>query len=106
MMACRLLVSRMRLLRRGPKTGAARHGHKDERRRCILEVTMSVLGIASTALSQLGNIQSKFQHVQGEFKTLGQDLKAGNLVQAQTDFVTLSQSVTSQLTSNNPVAKA
>ena len=67
---------------------------------------MSVLGIASTALSQLGNIQSKFQQVQGEFKTLGQDLKAGNLVQAQTDFVTLSQSVTSQLTSNNPVAKA
>ena len=67
---------------------------------------MSVLGIASTALSQLGNIQSKFQQVQGEFKTLGQDLSAGNLAQAQTDFVTLSQSVTSQLTSNSPVAKA
>ena len=67
---------------------------------------MSVLGIASTALSQLGNIQSKFQQVQGEFKTLGQDLKAGNLAQAQTDFVTLSQSVTSQLTSSSPVAKA
>ena len=67
---------------------------------------MSVLGIASTALSQLGNIQSKFQQVQGEFKTLGQDLSAGNLAQAQTDFVTLSQSVTSQLTSNSPFAKA
>ena len=67
---------------------------------------MSVLGIASTALSQLGNIQSKFQQVQGEFKTLGQDLSAGNLAQAQTDFVTLSQSVTSQLTSSSPVAKA
>jgi soluble cytochrome b562 len=67
---------------------------------------MSVLGIASTALSQLGNIQSKFQHVQGEFKTLGQDLKAGNLAQAQTDFVTLSQSVTSQLAGNSPFAKA
>jgi predicted lipoprotein len=67
---------------------------------------MSVLGVASTGLSQLGNIQSKFQHVQSEFKTLGQDLSAGNLAQAQTDFVTLSQSVTSQLTSSSPVAKA
>jgi predicted lipoprotein len=57
-------------------------------------------------LSQLGNIQSKFQQVQGEFKTLGQDLTAGNLVQAQTDFVTLSQSVTSQLTCSSPIAKA
>jgi hypothetical protein len=71
-----------------------------------LEVTMSVLGIGSTTLSQLGNIQSKFQQVQGEFKTLGQDLNSGNLVQAETDFVTLSQSVTSQLASNSPVAKA
>ena len=68
---------------------------------------MSVLGIASTALSQLGNIQSKFQGVQSEFKTLGQDLQAGNLTQAQTDFVTLSQSVTSQLSGiNSPFAKA
>jgi hypothetical protein len=70
-----------------------------------LEVLCPFLGIASTALSQLGNIQSKFQQVQGEFKTLGQDLTAGNLAQAQTDFVTLSQSVTSQLTSSSPVAK-
>ena len=67
---------------------------------------MSVVGIASTALSQLGNIQSKFQGVQSEFKTLGQDLQAGNLTQAQTDFVTLSQSVTSQLSSTSPFAKA
>jgi predicted lipoprotein len=67
---------------------------------------MSVLGIASTALSHLGNIQSRFQHVQGEFKTLGQDLTAGNLAKAQTDFVTLSQSVSSQLTSNTTVTKA
>ena len=67
---------------------------------------MSVVGIASTALTQLGNIQSRFQQVQGEFKTLGQDLQAGNLTRAQTDFVTLSQSVTSQLTSNSPVASA
>ncbi len=68
---------------------------------------MSVLGIASTALSQLGNIQTKFQGVQSEFKTLGQDLQAGNLTQAQTDFVTLSQSVTSQLSRiNSPFAKA
>jgi hypothetical protein len=67
---------------------------------------MSVLGIASTALAQLGNIPSKFQGVQDKFKTLGQDLQAGNLTQAQTDFVTLSQSVTSQLASSSPFAKA
>jgi predicted lipoprotein len=67
---------------------------------------MSVLGIASTGLSQIGNIQSKFKQVQSEFKTLEQDLKAGNLSQAQTDFVALAQSVTSQLTSGSPVAKA
>ncbi len=74
--------------------------------RLRLEVIMSVLGIASTAFSQIGNIQSKFKQVQTEFQTLGQDLKAGNLAQAQADFVTLSQSATSQLTSNSPVAKA
>jgi predicted lipoprotein len=67
---------------------------------------MSVAGIVSSGLSQLANIQRNFQQVRGEFKQLGQDLQAGNLTQAQTDFVTLSQSVATQLASNSPTAKA
>jgi len=60
-----------------------------------MEVNMSVAGIASTGISQLFNVQRNFQQVQSEFKQLGQDLHAGNLTQAQTDFVTLSQSLAS-----------
>ena len=67
---------------------------------------MSVAGIASAGLSQLASLQRNYQQVRGEFKQLGQDLQAGNLTQAQTDFVTLSQSAASQLSGNSPVAKA
>ena len=56
---------------------------------------MSVAGINSTAVPQLVNVQRNYQKVQNEFKQLGQDLQAGNLAQAQTDFVTLSQSLAS-----------
>jgi hypothetical protein len=56
---------------------------------------MSIAGIASTALTQLANVQHNYQKVQSEFKQLGQDLQAGNLTQAQADFVTLSQSLAS-----------
>jgi hypothetical protein len=56
---------------------------------------MSIAGIASTAFAQLANVQHNYQKVQSEFKQLGQDLQAGNLTQAQTDFVTLSQSLAS-----------
>lgn len=66
---------------------------------------MSIAGIASSSLSQLSNIQRNYQQVRGEFKQLGQDLQAGNLAQAQTDFVTLSQSAASQFGSNSPVSK-
>jgi hypothetical protein len=67
---------------------------------------MSVAGIASAGLSQLASLQRNYQQVRGEFKQLGQDLQAGNLTQAQTDFVTLSQSAASQFSGNSPVAKA
>jgi predicted lipoprotein len=67
---------------------------------------MSIAGIASSSLSQLANIQRNYQQVRGEFKQLGQDLQSGSLAQAQTDFVTLSQSAASQFGSNSPVAKA
>jgi hypothetical protein len=56
---------------------------------------MSIAGIATTAFAQLANVRQNYQKVQSEFKQLGQDLQAGNLTQAQTDFVTLSQSLAS-----------
>ena len=56
---------------------------------------MSVTGITSLNSAQIANFQSNFQKVQSEFKQLGQDLQSGNLTQAQTDFVTLSQSLAS-----------
>ena len=67
---------------------------------------MSVAGIASSALSQLANVHRNYQQVRSEFQQLGQDLQSGNLTQAQTDFVSLSQSITTQLGSNSPTAKA
>jgi hypothetical protein len=70
-----------------------------------MEANVSVAGIASSSLSQLTNIQRNYQQVRGEFKQLGQDLQAGNLTQAQTDFVTLSRSFSTQLGSSSPVAK-
>ncbi|HLI62610.1 MAG TPA: hypothetical protein VKV05_04365 [Terriglobales bacterium] len=66
---------------------------------------MSIAGIGSTNVTQLSNIQRNYQQVQSEFKQLGQDLQTGNLTQAQTDFVTLSQSVGTQFGSNSPIAK-
>jgi len=56
---------------------------------------MSVAGITSINSAQLANVQHNYQKVQSEFKQLGQDLQAGNLTQAQADFVTLSQSLAS-----------
>ncbi len=57
---------------------------------------MSVTGIASSILSTLSglqNQQSPFQQIKSEFQQLGQDLQSGNLNQAQSDFTTLSQNL-------------
>ncbi len=67
---------------------------------------MSVAGIAATGLSQLSSIQRNYQQVRGEFSQLGQDLKTGNLSQAQSDFVSLSESVAVQFGSKSPVSTA
>ena len=83
---------------------------------------MSISSIASTALSSLLNAtqsarsgQGKFQQVQSEFQQLGQDLKAGNLTQAQQDIATLSQnfpnppsgtSTAAPASGGNPIAQA
>jgi hypothetical protein len=62
---------------------------------------MSVAGIATTAFSTLAQVQNNYHNLQTQFKRLGQDLSTGNLAQAQTDFVALSQSVASQATAGN-----
>jgi outer membrane protein assembly factor BamD (BamD/ComL family) len=81
---------------------------------------MSVTGIASSILSTLSglqkpqNQQNPFLQIRSEFKQLGQDLQAGNLAQAQSDFSTLSQNLSSVLQNNasttasnaNPVVQA
>jgi soluble cytochrome b562 len=56
--------------------------------------------------TQLSSLQANFQQIRKEFTQLGQDLSAGNLTQAQTDFVTLSQSALSQFGSNSPITQA
>jgi hypothetical protein len=50
--------------------------------------------------------QAKAQKIQSEFQQLGQDLQAGNLSQAQSDFSTLSQNVSGPLQSNSALAQA
>jgi len=64
---------------------------------------MSVSGITNSL--QLSSLQSNFQQLRTEFSQLGQDLSAGNLSQAQTDFVTLSQAASSQFGSNSAISK-
>jgi predicted lipoprotein len=66
---------------------------------------MSIAAITG-GTSQLCALQSQYQQVHSQFKQLGQDLQAGNLTKAQSDFVTLSQAATSQLGSSGPMAQA
>jgi hypothetical protein len=68
---------------------------------------MSVSGISSSSLSQsVQNWQAKAQTIQNEFQQLGQDLQAGNLTQAQSDFSTLKQNISGPLQSNGTLAQA
>jgi len=63
---------------------------------------MSIAGISSSSLSSL---QTNYQQLRSEFTQLGKDLSAGNLSQAQSDFVTLSQAAASQFGSNSPIGQ-
>ncbi len=56
---------------------------------------MSVSGISSSSLYSTQNVESSAQQFRQEFQQLGQDLQAGNLSAAQSDFATL-QNLTSQ----------
>jgi len=86
---------------------------------------MSIIGILSSNLFAAGaaqnaqssqNSPSNFQQIKTEFQQLGQALQSGNLTQAQSDFTTLSQNLssasqssatsTSAATGNNAVAQA
>jgi outer membrane protein assembly factor BamD (BamD/ComL family) len=69
---------------------------------------MSVSAVSSSSsLSQsLQTWQAKTQKIQSEFQQLGQDLQAGNLTQAQSDFSTLSKNITGPLQSNSALAQA
>ena len=64
---------------------------------------MSITAIAGSS-SQLAGIQGQYQQIRSQFKQLGQDLQGGRLTKAQTDFVTLSQSVASRFSGTNPVS--
>jgi soluble cytochrome b562 len=66
---------------------------------------MSVSGISSSSYlyqtQNLQNWQAQFQKIQTEFQQLGQDLQAGNLTQAQSDYTTLSQYISSTTQTNS-----
>ncbi len=64
---------------------------------------MSVSGISSSSILSHSwqNLQANAQKIQTEFQQLGQDLQAGNLTQAQSDFSALSQNLPVSLQSNS-----
>jgi outer membrane protein assembly factor BamD (BamD/ComL family) len=60
---------------------------------------MSVTGISGSGFYSAlpsASIKSKFQQLQQEFQQVGQDLRSGNLKQAQSDFATLQQNLPNQ----------
>ena len=69
---------------------------------------MSVYGVtSSSALNQsVQSWQIKAQKIQTEFQQLGQDLQAGNLSQAQSDFSALTQNISWPLQNDSSVSQA
>jgi hypothetical protein len=78
------------------------------RKSCSTRWTMSISGVSSSSsLSQsLQTWQAKAQKIETEFQQLGQDLQAGNLSQAQSDFSTLSQNFSGSVQSNSTLSQA
>jgi hypothetical protein len=68
---------------------------------------MSVSGVSSSSsLSQsVQTWQVKAQKIQSEFQQLGQDLQAGNLTQAQSDFSALNQNISGSVQSNSSLTQ-
>ena len=71
---------------------------------------MSVSGISSSSFADYSQQASQGKQIQQEFEQLGQDLQAGNLSAAQSDFAALQQLIpqgaNAQAQSNNPIAQA
>lgn len=55
----------------------------------------SVSSISSSLTEGLANWASSMKKVQSEFKQLGQDLQSGNVTQAESDYTTLTQDLSS-----------
>jgi soluble cytochrome b562 len=71
---------------------------------------MSAAGLSSTGLFS-SSVNSQFQEFKQEFQQLGQDLQAGNLSAAQSDFATLQQlgpqsQVNTSAQGSNPISQA
>jgi outer membrane protein assembly factor BamD (BamD/ComL family) len=65
-------------------------------------MAMSILGISSSLVHyNPQSVQSNFQNFQKDFQQLGQDLQAGNLAGAQSDFATLQHDVPSAASSTS-----
>jgi outer membrane protein assembly factor BamD (BamD/ComL family) len=68
---------------------------------------MSIAGILSSNLFQTNSLQNNNQQqIQKEFQQLGQDLQAGSLTQAQSDFATITANQPTGLTSTSTSAQA
>ena len=60
-------------------------------------MSLSGLSLIGSIYQALQSSRSQGQNIRSEFQQLGQDLQAGNLTQATTDFTTLSQSLPASL---------
>jgi len=69
---------------------------------------MSVSGISSGSMlgSSVQTWQARAQKIQSEFQELGQDLQAGNLTQAQSDFSILNQNLSGSGQNNGLASQA
>ncbi len=69
-------------------------------------MSVSAISSNSTLSQSLQTWQAKAQKIQSEFQQLGQDLQAGNITQAQSDFSSLSQNFSGSLQSNSSMSQA
>jgi outer membrane protein assembly factor BamD (BamD/ComL family) len=69
-------------------------------------MNLSAISSSSSLSQSLQTWQAKAQKIQTEFQQLGQDLQAGNLSQAQSDFSTLSKNISGPLQSNGTLSQA
>ena len=68
---------------------------------------MSVSGVSSTNFfdQSVQSMQVKAQKIQSEFQKLGQDLQAGNLTQAQSDFSILNSNISTPMQTTSSLSQ-